>query len=176
MNRNLITLNEACIRFNKTQNSLTSTVYAHKKKHGNYPKWYIHKPDRVYIDVDEHERLGTLERKAWIYATDKLFWIFADIGMSQLDLSMMMSKRSKAFKTHQSWNTFLSKALFNVPPEITSGNEKSMRIEFVKYGTKIVRILIKNGYLIENDGYYVVNQEKILQARKIFDELLKAEN
>jgi hypothetical protein len=143
----MITLESAVDRYGKTINTFTSGACIYRKTYGKHPKWYINKGSRIYVDVDEYERLGLLERRAWMYATDKLYWIFEEIGLSMTDVSKLLSEKSKIYKSHKSWNSFLSNNLFMIPPDIISGDEKSMRLEFVQNGTRIIYEMIKKGEL-----------------------------
>ena len=142
---NLITLESAVERYGKSINTFTSGACIYRKLHGSHPKWYVVKSNRVYMDVDEYERLGYLERRAWLYATDKLYWIFEEIGMTLNEVSKMLADRSNVYKSAGSWNSFLSNTLFMIPPEIIAGDEKSMRLEFVQNGTRILYDKIKKG-------------------------------
>ena len=149
MMNKLITLDQASIRYGKNRDSFSVIASQYKKENGHHPKWYIFINKTVHIDVDEYEKLGDIERRVWNYATDNLYWIFHDIGISNWELSKMLAKKSKRFAQHTSWNTFLANNLFMPPPEIITVPKKSMRIEFVEHGTKIVYDMIKSGKLDE---------------------------
>jgi hypothetical protein len=64
-----------------------------------------------------------------------------------MDVSKLLAEKSKVYKSYQSWNSFLSNSLFMIPPEIIAGDEKSMRLEFVQNGTRIIYEMIKKGEL-----------------------------
>lgn len=145
----LITIKQAEERYGKYKGSLSVTASQYRKQFGKSPKWYVGTARKALIDTDEYERLGKLERKAWVYATDSLYWVLIDSGATQWEISNMLADKSHRFNVAQSWNTFMSNNLFSIPPDIISGNEKSMRIEFVQIGTMIVYEMIKKGYYDE---------------------------
>lgn len=151
----LITLEQAAERYGKSKDFISSTACQYKKQFGKSPKWHISDGRKVRVDTDEYERFGKLERKAWVYATDHLYWVLMDSGVPQRKIAKIFSDKSKRFKGAQSWNSFMSNNLFSIPPDIVSGNDKSMRIEFVQIGTRIVYEMIKKGYY---DEVYERNQ------------------
>lgn len=145
MNR-YITIYEASEKYERTEDNFRSQALKYKSKHGSYPKWYTKHKGKYMIDTYEYEYKTNLERIAWIYATDKLYWILSDtIGKSNLELSRVLSSMGK--RSVDVWQVFLNNSLFNVPPEFVGDKKKSMRLEFVQLGTRLIYNLIKSGDL-----------------------------
>jgi hypothetical protein len=122
-----------------------STAHKHKKRYGMYPNWYISDGTWIKIDEDEYEYLGILEHKAWIFSTDQLFWAFQDLDICCMELSRMLSRMSEKYTSVISWNSFIANNLFSIPPDIILIKDKSMRIEFLQHGTRIIYNMIKRG-------------------------------
>lgn len=138
-----ITIDDACEKYETNRNTILSRKLAIQSAKGIAPDWYKVHNKRAYIHTNGYERMGVLERKAWLYATEKLWFIFEDLGININELSILMSNKSD--KCYTTWKGFFYNKLFLIPPEIVSGIEKSMRVEFVQHGTRIIYDMIKEG-------------------------------
>lgn len=145
MNQNLIPLSEACERYNKTDDGFYSSAFLFKKKNGKHPDWYVQNIDGdVQIDVYEYERYAILERKAWLLATNDLYYLLTyDYGCTDTQIARFISRHSRKFTNESSWSAFLTKALFSLPRESVLQKRLSMTIEFVMSGTYMLKLLME---------------------------------
>jgi len=143
----LISIDDACEKYGMNKKTIQSRKTAYFNAIGNNPEWYHVHNRRAYIDTNLFESMGKLERKVWLYATDKLWFIFDDLGFNSERLSEIMSEHFG--EPIHTWKGFFYKYLFMIPPDIMNGLEKSMTIKFVQYGTRYIYDMIKSGELDE---------------------------
>jgi len=139
----LILIDDACERYNMNRKTIQSRRTAYFLANGIPPEWYHVYNRRIYIDTDKFEYKGQLERKTWLYATDKLYFIFDDLGVGVRDLAQWMADYYK--EPFNTWLQFFYKYLFLIPNDIINGLDKSMTVKFVQRGTRIIYEMIKKG-------------------------------
>jgi len=139
----LMSLSAFAEQLGKKANLFNVQAFDYKKVHGVYPKWFIHSPIRneTMIDCNLYMRRIELPKIASLYATNKLYWIFVATGHTNSDISRIMVKRSKYFKSVKTWNTFFSSGLFKGASQAII--EPTLLTEFVKVGTKYLYLLRK---------------------------------
>lgn len=135
-----------------TISSLQVTACNYKKEHGAYPKWYIADGkvggSKSYVDMEVIASARALERASWIHCTDYLFWWLTDwMELSQNKLANEMAKRSKVYTNRDSWASFFSGSLFNLPKENIYSNHRTMTQEFTIYGTAMALAYYRDNYL-----------------------------
>ena len=143
--QSLLSLPEACERYSKSSDGFYAPACLLKKKHGEYPKWYVQNVSGVvFIDTYEYERYADLERKAWMVATDDLYYLLTyDYGCTDWQIAKFMSRHSNKYPSLQSWSSFISKALFSLPKKSVLEKRLSMTIEFVLSGTYMIKLLME---------------------------------
>ncbi len=116
---------------------LTVVASNYKRRHGNYPKWYIHEGKKAYIDVLEFDKSQTLYERAQLYCNEKLYWIFMSAGYSDSTLSSIMAENSKRYKSTSSWMQFFMYDLFSVKyrRNVLHG---SMLEDFLRIGSRYI--------------------------------------
>jgi hypothetical protein len=141
---NLLSLHEACERYSKTTDGFYSSAFLLRKKYGEFPKWYVQDSNgAVYINTYEYERYADLERKAWLLATNDLYYLLSyDYGCTDWEIAKFMSRHSKKYTNLPSWSSFISKALFSLPAKSVLEKRFSMTIEFVLSGTYMIKLLM----------------------------------
>ncbi len=139
----LIAIDDACEKYDMNKKTIQSRRNAYFNVNGINPSWYYVYNKRAYIDTDSFEYIGKLERKVWIYATEKLWFIFEDLGIGTNELSQLMSLHYG--EPVNTWKQFFYKYLFVIPHDIINGVEKSMTAKFVQHGTWIIYNMIKKG-------------------------------
>jgi hypothetical protein len=146
MMQNLLSLHEACERYSKTTDGFYSSAFLLRKKYGEFPKWYVQDSnDAVYINTYEYERYADLERKAWMIATNDLYYILTyDYGCTDWQIAKFMARHSNKYTNLPSWSSFISKALFSLPAKTVLEKRLSMCIEFVLSGGYMINTLMND--------------------------------
>lgn len=114
----LVTPEVAAELLNTTTQALFSMACIRRKEHGVYPSWYISNGIKgrsvSYIDIEIIERNNRIRKKAWNYATDKLYWILESLdGYTMQDFAEILSE--KTGDSVNSWAMYLSRDMFNLP-------------------------------------------------------------
>lgn len=114
----LVSVGSAAILLNTTEQALVVMACLRKKENGVYPDWYKSNGKRdgspSYIDIEIIERNNIIRKKAWNYATDKLYWILDSIeGYTMQDFARILA--SKTEDSESSWAMYLSRDMFNLP-------------------------------------------------------------
>jgi len=142
----LIPLYKACEKYGKTDDGFYSSAFLIKKETGIYPEWYVKNlANDVFIDVYHYEKWAILERKAWLHATNDIYFLLSyDFGCTDAQIARFMTRHSKKFTNESSWSSFLTKALFSLPRESILKKHWSMTIEFAYTGSYMVKLLLDN--------------------------------
>ena len=140
---NLVRLEHAAEVLGTTPSSLTVTAWAHKDKKGVYPRWYISDGKRggnkSYIDVDELDRNRQIVRRAWLYASDHLYWMLeAAEGYNISHFAAICSEINGDSKA--SWLQFLSADLWNIPQSNCYELKKNKLFDFIKVATRFIYV------------------------------------
>lgn len=146
-----VTATDAEYILNIPRDKIAQDIFTQKKARGYSPEWHIKKNNVSYVNIDSYLMSTSLKTRSWLYATDKLYWIFLATGHSVKDMSEIMAKRSKYFNDVRTWQTYLYNGLF----ELNSGKihilKPTMLFEFIRIGTKYLYLLKKAGRLNEVD-------------------------
>ena len=144
MNNNLISIENASNRYNKSIESFWVSACLFKKKEGKYPDWYfIDFKGNAKINITYYEKWANIERRAWLYSTNDLYYILSyDFGLSDTKIARFMARHSRKFTIETSWMSFVSKTLFSLPQSSILQKRITMNIEFFVIGTYLIKLLL----------------------------------
>lgn len=133
---NLVSIKDAAEVLNTTQGAIMTLVSKYKSENGKVPEWYLVNKKEVHIDMDILNNNNELRKRAWLYATDKLYWILDELEGSFTNVCEYLSKHAGG--SVNSWAMYLSRDLFNIP----NGNVYELKpcklFDFVRHGTRYV--------------------------------------
>jgi hypothetical protein len=140
----IISLAEACLRYKKNNETFYTSACLIKQRSGHYPDWYhIDDIRGVMINVTNYERWADLERRAWLSATNDIYFILSyDFGLTDTKISQFMARHSNNFINPQSWSAFITKALFSLPQKTMLSKRVTMTLEFCYTGAYMIKILM----------------------------------
>ena len=131
-----------------SQSNLRVMVHSLAQK-GKRPKWLIGERGKkgLMIDITLFERHLSLPVELRSYCTDKLYWIFKSLGMSDNKMANLFKERSKYFKDTNSWYGFFANRMFYRADDkgYVGFYQPTMHSEFLRIGTKYIYLLNKSG-------------------------------
>lgn len=121
-----------------------TNVFSHKKLNGIDPAWWVVKGGTNYVDCDEYFKYDKIYRQAYVFATNKLYWLFIDyFNISSSQLAEVLAARSARYHSKSSWITFFSKDIWQ-ESMLNKVNPNYTKIEdFVYIGSRYAYELIK---------------------------------
>lgn len=145
----LVRVSIAAELLNTTEGALMTLASLRKKNNGVYPEWY--KADGklggsiAYIDIEILQRYQLIQKRAWLYATDKLYWIFDSMEHYNMsDFASIFSNKSSKKESVNSWAMYLSRDMFNIPSDRIYELKEKKIFDFVKHGTRLIYMMKKN--------------------------------
>lgn len=130
-------INSFCAIYGVSPESLHSQTFMAK---GN-PRWMV-KPG--YVDPDEYFKYDKIYRKAFNYATSKLYWILTDhFNLSCSALARELASKSTHYTSEASWMTYFSTDLWLESMLVKVSANYTKTEEFVVLGTQLAYKLIK---------------------------------
>ena len=138
---NLVTVQIASEILGTTKASLMTTACVYRKKHGEYPDWYISNGKRgawkSYVDIDIILARTQAEYDAYEIGTNDVWWKLLDL-MNANQMAIELSKLSTNFTKFESWRAFINIHLFSSMDKVKFTDKITMRQEFVILGRKII--------------------------------------
>ena len=138
---NLVSVEIAAEILGSTKASLMSSACIYKKKHGEYPVWYISNGKRgawkSYVDVDVILQRTKDEYDAYEYGTNELWWELTEI-YNPNKLATIMSSRSAIYPKFITWRAFFTKYFFSSVDRVKLTDKITMRQEFVSIGKQLL--------------------------------------
>jgi len=136
---------------NTTPNALMTMACLRKREDGVYPKWYISDGKRgtniAFVDIEIIERNNQIRKKAWLFATDKLYWLLEAIeGYSMQYFAELLA--SKTEYSANSWAMWLSRDAWSLPNGNVYELKQNRLFDFIRITTRWI-------YENRNDIKYV---------------------
>jgi hypothetical protein len=138
---NLVTVEVAAEILGSTKASLMVSACVYKKKHGEYPCWYVSNGKRgafkSYVDVSVILQRTKEDYDAYEYGTNELWWELTEVYNAN-KLATIMSSRSILYPKFITWRAFFTKYLFSSVDRVKLTDKITMRQEFVIIGKQIL--------------------------------------
>ena len=138
---NLVSVEIAAEILGSTKASLMTSACIYKKKHGEYPIWYVSNGKRgawkSYVDVDVILQRTKDEYDAYEYGTNDLWWELTELYNAN-KLATIMSSRSELYPKFITWRAFFTKYLFSSVDRVKLTDKITMRQEFVSIGKQLL--------------------------------------
>ena len=131
-------------------NGLTyNTAYQgfYKADKTGLPPWIKKDKSTYYIDDVKLSKKLSEEQSAWSFATTYTYWWLIDwIGFTEREISHEIAKRSKVYRSADSWYMFIRRDLFNLPTQSIYSDKRTMLQDFVVYGTAMCLAYYRDNY------------------------------
>ena len=138
---------------NTNAQALMTMACLRKKENGGvYPSWYISEGKKggkvSYVDIEIIERNNLIRKRAWLYATDNLYWLLEGLdGYSMQDFARILAKHTK--DSVNSWAMFLSQDMWALPNGNTYELKENKLFNFIRIMTR---------WIYDNKKELVINE------------------
>lgn len=136
----LLTVEDFCVIYNVTSMNLYATIKDARRS----SRWVVRKDNTIYIDDVAYFKYDKIYRKAYTYATTKLYWVLVDeLGFNCSRLSEILSSRSHKYTSKSSWLVFLSDDMWAENMQVRVLPKYTMVEDFVRLGSRLAYETIK---------------------------------